>query len=69
MRGGCYLGVNKVKGRGTNTQVKFTERGDRDDTFRVRSFDQEICTVVWVALCTLEKDNFFPLPLPSFTTR
>ena len=24
---------------------------------------------VWVTLCTLEKDNFFPLPLPSFTPR
>ena len=37
VRGGCYLGVNKGKGRGT---------------------------YVWVTLCTLEKDDFFPLSLP-----
>ena len=33
---------------------------------RVHSFDQEICTYVWVTLCTLEKDDFSPLPLPLF---
>ena len=84
MRGGSYLGVNKGKWRAKShlsfgvhrvirtyvqTQVKCIERGDRDDTFWVHSFDQEICTNVWVTLCTLEKDDFFPLPLPSFTPR
>ena len=53
----------------TDTQVKCIERGDRDDTFWLCSFDQGICTYVWVTLCTLEKNQLFPLPLPLFTPR
>ena len=36
---------------------------------RVCSFDQGICTYVWVTLCTLEKDNFFPLPFSVIHTK
>ena len=34
---------------------------------RVHSFDQEICTYVWVTLCTLEKDDFFHAPCQALT--
>ena len=59
-----------MKGRpSTNTQVECTERGDRDDTFWVHSFDQGICTYVWVTLCSPEKGILFPFPLPNITAR
>ena len=34
--------------------------GDRDDTFWVHSFDQEICAYVCITLCTPEKGRFSP---------
>ena len=52
-----------------NTQVKHLKEGDRDDTVRVHSFNQGICTYVWVTLCTPEKGQLFPFFFRSFTAR
>ena len=35
--------------------MKYTERGDRDGTLWVHSFDQEICVYVRITVCTPEK--------------
>ena len=37
--------------------------------FQVHSFDQGICTYVWVTLCTPEKGRLFPFPFLNFTSR
>ena len=52
-----------------DTQVKYLEEGDTDDTVRVSSFDQGICTYVQVTLCTPEKGRLFPFFFCSLTAR
>ena len=47
--------MEKFRNYSTNTQMRYTERGDRDEAFWVRSFDQEICVYVRVTVCGPEK--------------
>ena len=56
--------MEKFRNYSTNTQMRYTERGDRDEAFWVRSFDQDH-VYMSVLLCVDLKNNVFSISLPS----
>ena len=64
-----HWNVHRVTRTYVQTQVKCTEEGDRGDSFQVHSFDQGICTYVWVTGCAPEKGKIFPFLFRNFTAR